>query len=387
MISDSEYTNIVIYQKGYLKAKVNDNPRKPAYPFLYKIVFSIFLSFIFSSFLNAQVKYSNEFLSIGVGARAFGMSHATVALSDDVTSTYWNPAGLVLIPNNLQIGLMHSEYFAGIAKYDYVAGVFKINEQSSFGVSGIRFGVDDIPNTLELIDKDGNIRYDRIKSFSVADYGFLFSYARKAPIEGLRYGGNVKIIRRIAGDFASAWGFGIDASAQYDYGKWKFGVLARDVTSTFNVWSFNTEELTEAFTMTGNEIPESSLEITLPKLIMGAARAFDITEEIGIAAEMDFDWTFDGKRNVLIKSNPVSIDPHLGFEANYKKVVFIRGGVGNFQLIKNYNNKNDFSLQPNIGVGFKWKNFALDYAFANLGGVSIAPYSNIISLRYAIDKK
>ncbi|HBX53502.1 MAG TPA: hypothetical protein DEH02_20775 [Bacteroidales bacterium] len=347
----------------------------------------MFSSFIFSSFLNAQVKYSNEFLSIGVGARAFGMSHSIVALSDDITSTYWNPAGLVLIPNNLQIGLMHSEYFAGIAKYDYVAGAFKINEQSSFGVSGIRFGVDDIPNTLELIDKDGNIRYDRIKSFSVADYGFLFSYARKAPIEGLRYGGNVKIIRRIAGDFASAWGFGIDASAQYDYGKWKFGVLARDVTSTFNVWSFNTEELVEAFTMTGNEIPENSLEITLPKLIMGAARSFDITEQIEIAAEIDLDWTFDGKRNVLVKSDPVSIDPHLGFEANYKKIVFLRGGIGNFQLIKNYNNKNDFSLQPNIGVGFKWKNFALDYAFANLGGVSIAPYSNIISLKYAIDKK
>ena len=179
-------------------------PCKTGLPILKKLSSFIFLSFIFSSFifssfLNAQVKYSNEFLSIGVGARAFGMSHSIVALSDDITSTYWNPAGLVLIPNNLQIGLMHSEYFAGIAKYDYVAGAFKINEQSSFGVSGIRFGVDDIPNTLELIDKDGNIRYDRIKSFSVADYGFLFSYARKAPIEGLRYGGNVKIIRRIAG--------------------------------------------------------------------------------------------------------------------------------------------------------------------------------------------
>ena len=153
------------------------------------------------------------------------------------------------------------------------------------------------------------------------------------------------------------------------------------------MWSFNTEELVEAFTMTGNEIPENSLEITLPKLIMGAARSFDITEQIEIAAEIDLDWTFDGKRNVLVKSDPVSIDPHLGFEANYKKIVFLRGGIGNFQLIKNYNNKNDFSLQPNIGVGFKWKNFALDYAFANLGGVSIAPYSNIISLKYAIDKK
>ena len=63
---------------------------------------------------------------------------------------------------------MHAEYFAGIAKYDYVGGVSRINDSSSLGVSVIRFGVDNIPNTLELIDNDGNIRYDRISSFSSA---------------------------------------------------------------------------------------------------------------------------------------------------------------------------------------------------------------------------
>lgn len=350
--------------------------------FNFVLIFLLFASCSFS-----QVKYSNEFLSIGVGAKAFGMSNANVALVDDITSAYWNPAGLTLIPNNLQIGLMHAEYFAGIAKYDFGGGAFKINEASSFGVSLIRFGVDDIPNTLELIDQDGNLRYDRIKSFSVADYAALFSYARKAPLDGLRYGGNVKIIRRIAGDFASAWGFGFDVSAQYDYGKWKFGALGRDITSTFNAWSFNTDELKDAFEMTGNEIPENSLEITLPKLILGAARNFNIKENFGIAAEADMDCTFDGKRNVLVKSNFISIDPHLGFEADYKKIVFIRGGVENFQFIKNMNGKEELSLQPNIGIGLKWKNFCVDYAFANLGNVSIAPYSNIVSLKYSIDKK
>ena len=347
----------------------------------------MFLLFALSMYSTAQVKYSNEFLSIGVGGRAFGMSNATVAIVDDINSTYWNPAGLTLIKNNLQLGLMHSEYFAGIAKYDYGAAAMKINETSSFGISMIRFGVDDIPNTLDLIDKDGNIRYDRIKSFSVADYGVFFSYARKAAIEGLRYGGNVKIISRKAGDFASAWGFGFDVAAQYDYGKWKFGILGRDITSTFNAWSYNTDELLETFVATGNEIPENSLEITLPKLIFGAARSFIIKENIGIKAEADMDWTFDGKRNVLIKSNFMSVDPHIGFEADYKKIVFIRGGIGNIQQIRNFNGKNELSLQPNIGIGFQWKNFGIDYAFANLGNVSVAPYSNIISLKYSIDKK
>ena len=72
------------------------------------------------SFGNAQVrKYSNEFLAIGVGARSMALSKATVATVNDVTSGYWNPAGLAGLKKDYAVGLMHSEYFAGIAKYDY----------------------------------------------------------------------------------------------------------------------------------------------------------------------------------------------------------------------------------------------------------------------------
>ena len=66
-------------------------------------------------------KYSNEFLNIGVGARALAMSRAQVATVDDVTAGYWNPAGLAAIKSDLQVAGQHAEYFAGIAKYDYVA--------------------------------------------------------------------------------------------------------------------------------------------------------------------------------------------------------------------------------------------------------------------------
>lgn len=353
-----------------------------------KLNITIILLLISVTFIYGQApKYSNEFLSIGVGAKALGMSNATVANVNDVTSAYWNPSGLVLIPNDLQIGLMHAEYFAGIAKYDYAGGAFKINDSSSIGFSIIRFGVDNIPNTLELVDKDGNLRYDRISSFSVADYCFLVSYAKKANIEGLRYGANVKIIRRTAGTFASAWGFGLDASMQYDYKKWKFGVLARDVTSTFNAWQFNTSELEEVFILTGNEIPTNSIEMTMPKVIIGGAYNFEIYKKFAGMVEIDADVTTDGKRNVLVKSDPVSVDPHLGLEFNYNKLVFIRAGVGNIQEIPNIDGVKELSFQPNIGIGLRFKNFEIDYALANVGNQSIGLYSNIFSLRYSIDKK
>lgn len=349
------------------------------------ILLILFISNI--SFSQKAPKYSNEFLSIGIGARALSMSNATVATTNDIYATYWNPAGLTLINNDLQLGVMHAEYFAGIAKYDYMGAVYKIDDLSSAGFSIIRFGVDNIPNTLELIDNDGNIRYDRIKSFSVADYAFLFSYAKKSKIEGLRYGGNVKIIRRKAGEFAGAWGFGFDASAQYDYNKWQFGVLARDVTSTFNAWNFNTDELKDVFVLTGNEIPENSIEITLPKFIFAAARKFNFSDKIKGLAELDADISTDGKRNVLVKSNIFSIDPHLGVEVSYKNMIFLRSGIGNIQQEPDFNGKKNLTFQPNIGLGIKIKRISIDYALTDIGDQSVALYSNIFSLTYSINKK
>jgi hypothetical protein len=97
-------------------------------------------------------KYSNEFLAVGVGARALGMGNAYTAAVNDVTSGYWNPAGILGVKGDLQVGLMHSEYFAGIAKYDYIGLAKPIDSVSTIGFSFIRFGIDNIPNTIDLID-------------------------------------------------------------------------------------------------------------------------------------------------------------------------------------------------------------------------------------------
>ncbi len=175
-------------------------------------------------------KYSNEFLSIGVGASALGQSNAVVAGVDDVTASYWNPAGLTNVDDFLQIGAMHAEYFAGIAKYDYIGLAKPIDDKSTAGFTFIRFGVDDIPNTTQLIDAAGNIDYDKITTFTAGDYGFLFSYARKMPIEGLSVGGNFKVIYRHVGSFANSWGFGLDAGINYKLNDhWRFGGVIRDI--------------------------------------------------------------------------------------------------------------------------------------------------------------
>jgi hypothetical protein len=333
-------------------------------------------------------KYSNEFLSIGVGARALGLSNAYVAIANDVTSGYWNPAGLTRIETNIQIALMHTEYFAGLAQYDYGSIAFNIDSKSAFGFSFLRFGIDDIPDTSELIDADGNINYDRIRSFSASDNAFFISYARMLN-PNLSLGVNTKIIRRMAGSFASAWGFGLDAGIQYKLGNWNFGVMGHDITSTFNAWTYQLDDrMREVFTITGNEIPKNSLEITLPKFVLGASRSFLFADKIGLLATTDLFITTDGKRNVMIKGDPVSIDPSAGLEINYNKIIYLRAGIGNYQEYSTPLEKNTRSMQLNMGIGVVIKNIlALDYALTDVGDNSIALYSNVFSLRFDIKRR
>jgi hypothetical protein len=334
-------------------------------------------------------KYSNEFLSIGVGARGLAMSSSVTSSVDDVTATYWNPAGLTQIRNNFQLSVMHAEYFAGIAKLDYGAVAIPLKDQKRvIGISMIRFAVDDIPNTLNLFEDDGSINYDNIKSFSVGDYAFSLSYAQKTAVPGLSFGGNFKLIYRKAGSFANAWGFGLDAGAQYQVKRFRVGLMARDITGTFNAWNYSfTDDEKEVLAATGNEIPSSSLEITLPRVILGLSYEFAIKNKFFILPEFNFDMTTDGKRNVLLKTNSVSIDPRFGLELNYNRIVYLRGGVGNIQKSTDDLGKPITTFQPTIGGGIRIKSVVIDYAFTDIGNASEALYSHVFSINLGINKR
>ena len=329
-------------------------------------------------------KYSNEFMNIGVDARAFGMANAMVAHTGDVNSGYWNPTGLLKIEDS-EASLMHASYFANIAQYDYAGFAKKIDDRSAWGASIIRFGVDDILNTTQLIDANGNIDYNRISLFSTADYGVTFSYARKLPVQGLQYGVNAKVIRRIIGDFASSWGFGFDFGMQFEKNNWQLGFMLRDITTTYNIWNINEEEfkkIQEAQTqnpLQNQDLPESS-EITLPKAQLGVAKKIDFHNDMSLLATANLNMEFQ-QTNDIISTNFVSITPALGFEGSYNNLAFLRLGVGNFQKNLQLDGKEKTSFQPNLGVGFHYKGIWVDYALTDLGNQSSALYSNVFSVK------
>jgi hypothetical protein len=332
-------------------------------------------------FAQTARKYSNEFMNIGVDAAALGMSNAVTASSNDVNSGYWNPAGLIGLEDK-QVALMHASYFANIAQYDYAAFATPIDDQSAWGISMIRFGVDNILNTTQLIDNQGNIDYNRISLFSTADYGMTFSYARKLQLPGFQYGVNAKVIRRVIGKFASSWGFGFDVGIQFERNDWKFGLMLRDITTTYNVWSIDEAEynsIKDAIGGQNQELPENT-EITLPKAQLGLSKKFEFHNDTSLLAAANLNMSF-AKTNDIFSTEALSIDPALGFEYGYTDLVFIRAGVGNFQNVVQLDNTKKVGFQPNIGLGFKYKGIQIDYALTDLGDQSAALYSNIFSVK------
>ncbi|MFT6815586.1 MAG: hypothetical protein ACJAZ3_001496 [Sphingobacteriales bacterium] len=340
---------------------------------------------------DAQVarKYSNAFLDIGVGARGLALSGAQTASVSDVTAGYWNPAGLTQIEDKFQASLMHAEYFGDIANYDYGAYAQKVGEKGTLGLTLIRFGVDGILNTTQLIDNQGNVNYDRIETFSAADYAFIGSYAQKLGVEGLSVGGSAKIIYRQIGDFANSYGFGLDAGVQYRKKNFLMGATLQDVTSTFNAWNFSIDEETKtSFEQTGNDLPESELEIKLPQLRVGFGYYAKVYKKLDLLAETDAIVSTDGQRNVLISAKPFSIDPVLGLEFSYSQIVFFRASLGNITRSESFEidklGEDEIQMQPNIGVGIKLGNLTIDYTLTDIGDQSETVVSNIFSLKYAL---
>ncbi|MEP6928086.1 MAG: PorV/PorQ family protein [Ginsengibacter sp.] len=357
----------------------------------------LFCLLILPCFGYAQFrKYSNEFLNIGAGARGLGMGAAQAASVSDGTAGYWNPAGLTSVQNNPTISLMHASYFDNIGKYDYGSFAIPVSDNKrTLGLSILRFAVDDIPNTLFLVEPDGSINYGNITTFSSADYAFLFSFAQKIKDDDdlkMSFGANAKIIYRKVGHFATAWGFGFDAGFRMQKNHWSLGIVAKDITTTFNAWSFTfSEKEKEVLYLTKNDIPVKSTELTAPRLTVGNSYNFRLGSTVNLLAEADLDFTFDGKRNTVISGNSVSIDPHLGLEASINNVFFVRGGIYNFQKAladkDTTNQKKVWIYQPSLGAGFKIKNVRIDYAFSNLANQSNPLYTHIFSLRFDLAKK
>ncbi|MDZ7264576.1 MAG: hypothetical protein ONB16_08325 [candidate division KSB1 bacterium] len=116
-------------------------------------------------------KYAAEFLRIGVGARALGLGGAYVAMADDGTASYWNPAGLADLSHH-QVLFSHIQLFDNLASHNFVNCSIRLGNDMGMGLSWIRLAIDEIPRYGELL----GTRYDRILDPKLRSSGIPIGY-------------------------------------------------------------------------------------------------------------------------------------------------------------------------------------------------------------------
>ncbi len=353
---------------------------------------AIFL--IFPAHPAHATKYAGAFMADGGGARALGLGSAFVAVADDASTTFWNPAGLAG-QEKKQLLLMHSERFGNLINRDFVSYVHPLGGDAhhTLGVTVIRLGLDNIPFTDELarkldlpayggngngvLDDDEAARIfqfsDEIQYKSDSELAIMGSYAR--DVGRWQVGGNVKVIHQSLADFSS-FGLGIDLGIlrRNWWKKLDFGVKFQDATSTYLSWSTGRNESISPVITPGIAydwvVPSWNLRI------LGSAalethfdnRNGDLPPGVdsgGIDGADQFSWSGVGLSSV-------SSNLFLGVEARLSGRVDLRvGSHGGFA-----------SEDWTFGAGLDLRPLRVDYAFAGdtlqLGGSS--NYTHRVSL-------
>lgn len=327
------------------------------------ILLMVLIPFATTNAGTGVAKYAGEFISLGVGGRALGMGGAFVALANDVTAGYWNPAGLSHIEYP-QIALMHDERYGSLVNYDYGSVAIPVGAFTSWGFSVIRLGVDDIPDTRNAgIDANGNLTYDpnqfsridpsRVTYFNAADWAFYVTYSKKSS-EEFSYGANLKVIRRELGD-ASATGLGIDIGVWYTpFDNMVLGANLQDVTTTFLAWNTGTNELIS------------------PTMKVGSAY---FIEAFGgrFAPAVDFDVRFENRKYASTAHlGPVSFDLHTGLEFQFKNLIALRAGYNDVK-------------QMSFGAGIRLPKLNIDYSFARFATADRLDDTHRISLMFTLE--
>jgi hypothetical protein len=146
------------------------------------------------------------FLRTGVGARAYGMGNAQVAIVNDATAGFFNPAGLTHLQKWGFSSMLSADMFAD-RQFNYLAAAACFNF-GHLGISWINAGIKDVG----LIDGQGTQTTE-----DYLDNYFLLSYANRA--EAMAFGASLVIANNsvseetgVGGDLGIQWDIHPEAS-------------------------------------------------------------------------------------------------------------------------------------------------------------------------------
>jgi len=298
-------------------------------------------------------KYAAEFLSEGIGARALAMGGAYVAVADDATANYWNPAGLPFV-RGPEIGFSHVTMFDELANYDALTLSMPVGRTIGLGLTWIRLGVDDIPRYDALLgtssDRIGQAHPEwrsdgqSSGSFNDTEQAYVFSVAKRFDFDLFLGGGLTPLMVPIE--------FSVGASGKYisqsldDHSGtgqgFDLGTLLRigltsespEVSPRFISLGFAVQNVGTKLTWDTEGDHQDEVTRNL-KVGLGFSQAFaSLSSVVTLAVQLDDQY---------------SQDICYGGEYGFRDMIFLRGGA----------DVNDFTA----GAGLKLYMVRLDYAF------------------------
>ncbi len=287
-----------------------------------------------------------QFLKIGVGGRATAMGDAFVAIANDVSALYWNPAGLTQFSEN-QVMFSHNQWVVDI-NHDFIGAVYHLDESNTFGVSLTSLSMDEMKVTTEYAP------FGTGEYFGFSDIGIAVSYSRKMT-EQFSFGGTVRYIEETL-DKLKMRGIMIDLGTYYwtGLGSTRFAVT---VTNFGNDLAPDGEVV-----LVGNRTKSDWQTFSPPTMF-----------RIGFALEPYEDDQHKVTTSIQLNHpNDNSENLSLGVEYVWNKMFFARGGY------KINVDEQNYSFGAGVNVPISIANISVDYAFANFTKLGSAHRFSII---------
>lgn len=274
-----------------------------------------------------------QFLKIGVGSRAASMAEAFVAVANDVSALYWNPAGLSQFTDN-QIMISHNIWLVDI-NHDFLGGVYHLDNDNTFGISLTSITMDKMKVTTEF-SPFGTGEY-----FGFSDIAFSLSYSRKMT-DQFSFGGSIRYIEETL-DKLKMRGVMIDLGTYYWTG---LGTSRFAVT----VSNFGNDLAPDGEVVLVGSRTKSDWQSFSPPTIFRIGFAFEpFEDELNqITMSIQLNHPNDNSENFAI-----------GAEYSYNKMFFARGGY-KFNV-----DEQNYSFGAGVKLPLNIATVSVDYAFSN----------------------
>ena len=287
-----------------------------------------------------------EFLKIGVGGRASAMGEAFVAVANDASALYWNPAGLVQFKDD-QVLFSHNMWVVDI-NHDFLGAVYHLDETNAFGVSFTSLSMQDMPVTTEF-QPFGNGNY-----FSFGDIAVAVTYSRKMT-EQFSFGGTVRYIEETL-DKLKMRGVMVDLGTYYwtGLGTTRFAVA---------VSNFGNQLAPDGEVVLVGKRSNSQWQAFSPPTVFRIGFAFEPYENEfnKVTASIQLNHPNDNSENVST-----------GVEYSWNNTFYLRGGY-KFNV-----DEQNYSFGAGVYIPVSIANVTVDYAYSNFVRLGTAHRFSII---------